>query len=508
MNRLFGALALVVASVILLASCGNEPAETSSGVSSQSTSANKTLTLPFSYADTFNPYTAKTKANRELSRLMYESLFYLNENSQPINLLADTVSVSKFDCTVTIKAAKFTDGTAVTAGDIVYSANLARAEGSCYAEQLAPLVSCTAVNGNTVKFTFSICDDYITALLDFPIIKSNTHDMKDANNQSVPPIGCGPYIFESESGHYSLAVNENYYRGAVGTGNIELLNLPDDESLEHYLTSGRISLYYSDMSDGRTPKTYGKYRNVQLTNLIYLGVNCKSGPTADASMRLAISAAIDRTLVCEQSFFGYAEPSSGLFPAARSDIVSELYGDNTANYKQAVAYLEQMDYNKRDDDGYLTDKSGNRLSIRILYNSSNSTRKKLAEQLVSQLKEVGIYASTVGKDSKGFADAVSSGSYDIYIGEIKLNKNYDVSSLFTAELIGGGLPEASETAAAFTGYYAGEGMMITAYTAFCSEMPIIPLCFRCGVLTMSQNISSDIAFSLSDPYIGIRTVKR
>ena len=103
---------------------------------------------------------------------------------------------------------------------------------------------------------------------------------------------------------------------------------------------------------------------------------------------------------------------------------------------------------------------------------------------------------------------MSSGSYDIYIGEIKLNKNYDVSSLFTAELIGGGLPEASETAAAFAGYYAGEGMMITAYTAFCSEMPIIPLCFRCGVLTMSQNISSDIAFSLSDPYIGIRTVKR
>lgn len=504
----FLSLICIVLSVALLASCSHTPngPATSSGGSAPSAQAT-VVTLPFSYADTLNPYTAATKPNRELSHLLYDSLFVLDENYLPISRLAKSYEINGKSCTVVIKSAKFTDGSAVTAGDVVYSTRLAKAEGSRYASQLATLTDCTAIDDSTVKFTFSIFDEWCISLLDYPIIKKDTEKLTDGNNQAIPPVGCGRYVFKSDAGKYWLAANGSYHGGELGCKSIELLNLPDSESLEHYLASGRISLYFTDMQNGQMPGYHSTYKTIGLTNLVYLGVSLHSGTVGNINVRYAVSAALDRSELCQKAFFGFATPIGGLFPNGRNSSISDLYADNKDNLKQAVAYLQKIDYNDKDKDGYLINSKGKRLTIQLLYNSDNELRKLQAEQIASQLKAVGIEPLLFGKKKADYDLDIAYGNYDLYIGEIRFNKNFDLSTFFTRQALGDGFVDNSATAAAFASYYAGESQLISAYTAFCGEMPVIPLCYRSGVLTISQNIGTDLSLSLSDSYIGVDDIK-
>lgn len=503
MKRLISVICIILTTA-LLASCNtsgqNTPVSSSGSTASvQST----TVTLPFSYADTLNPYMAATKPNRELSHLLYDSLFVLDENYLPISRLTQSYSIEGKTCTVVIKEARFTDGSLVSADDVVYSTNLAKAEGSRYASQLATLSGCTSIDERTVKFTFTIYDEWCVALLDYPIIKKGTEDLTDGNNQAIPPVGCGRYTFKSDAGKYSLVANGNYYGGELGCKSIELLNLPDSESLQHYLSSGRISLYFTDMQDGQIPGTHSTYKTIGLTNLLYLGVNQNSSTVGNINVRYAVSAAVDRSELCQKAFFGFATPIGGMFPNGRNSSISDLYAENTANLKQAVANLQKIDYNEKDKDGYLINSKGKRLTIKLLYNADNDMRKLQAEQIATSLKAAGIDVQLIGKSTADYKVAVTYGNYDLYIGEIKFNKNFDLSTFFTVETLGGGFSADSATAAAFASYYAGETPLISAYTAFCGELPVIPLCYRSGVLTISQNISSNIPLSLSDSYFGV-----
>lgn len=508
MMKRFLSIICVVLSAVLLASCGGTQhgLPNSSGGQSAAPSA-KNVTLPFSYADTLNPYTAATKPNRELSHLLYDSLFVLSESYLPINRLAKSHAVDGKTCTVVIKNAKFTDGSSVTAADVVYSTNLAKSDGSRYAAQLTKLTACTAIDERTVKYTFSIYDEWCTALLDYPIIKKGTEGMTDGNNQAVPPVGCGRYTFKSEAGKYSLVANGSYYGGQLDCKSIELLNLPDNEALQHHLSSGRISLYFTDMQDGQMPGTHSTYKTIGLTNFVYLGVSQRSGTVGNINVRYAISAALDRNELCKRAFFGFATPIGGLFPGDRNSSISDLYADNSANLKQAVAYLQKIDYNEKDNDGYLINSKGKRLTIQLLYNSDNDMRKLQAEQIATSLKAAGIDVMLVGKNKADYKVALSYGNFDLYIGEIKFNKNFDLSSFFTTETLGDCFFDSSATAAAFASYYAGETQLISAYSTFCGELPVIPLCYRSGVLTLSPDISSNIPLSLSDCYVGVDDIK-
>ena len=189
--------------------------------SGDSTVLSDTINLLCCYSDTLNPYTAASEINRNLTKLMFDSLIKLDNNFEPINCLAESVSADGVTFTVKLKSSRFSDGSTVTADDVVYSYNLARASATVYASQLYEVASISASDALTVNFTLTRQDPYFERLLDFPILKSGSDKRTDIDDVVLPPIGSGRYVPNEEC--TELIRNDNYM-GKKGTiKNIKLI---------------------------------------------------------------------------------------------------------------------------------------------------------------------------------------------------------------------------------------------------------------------------------------------
>ena len=133
----------------------------------------QSISLLYSYGDTFDPYTASTDANRQLASLLYDSLTKTDNNFVAECVLALSAQTKDRVCTVKLRDAVFTDGSAVTSQDVIYSYNLAK---NCplYSYNFYEVTSVSAPDSKTVVFNLSQNDEYFINLLDFPIIKNAT----------------------------------------------------------------------------------------------------------------------------------------------------------------------------------------------------------------------------------------------------------------------------------------------------------------------------------------------
>lgn len=504
-KRMLKAICLLTAAllaVLSLSACsksGNSDTHKQPDGANKTPTASKTVSLPFSNKDVLNPFTAETKQNQELSLLLYDPLFKVSSDFTVKNYLAHKYEYEGNICKVYINAVSFTDGSPVTADDVVFSFNSAK-KNRVYSAQLKYVASCTAVDSTSVTFKCSINNPNFVNLLDFPIIKSGSDTLKDENNRQLPPIGCGRYTYSTKE--QCLIANEGYYGGTVNLKKIKLIDCPDDISLEHHVSAGNISSVYSDLSNNIIPKKSGTPTNTPGTNMVFLGVNCNSGVLSNAKLRLAISSAIDRTTVCEKSFYSYAEPATGVFPSSWKEIKDYESLNKTQNLKQTVAYLEEIGYNRKDADGYYVDQSGKRITLRLLCSDSNSARQACAELLAEQLNKCGIEILVTIAEQDKFVPTLSSGNFDLYVGEVRLDNSLYLGNVLSPSVIYGFLSQ-SDCVSKFSEYYKGNLDVTAAVSSFATELPFIPICYRNGISVSSDWLASHMDFSISDVYNGI-----
>ncbi len=497
------ALALSMLMVISLFGCSNSesseggnknPNKSDSGVTDF-----KTVALPFSNKDVLNPYTAQTKQNQELSKLLFDPLFKINEDFMVDGYIADSYECTPTTCTVKLKTILFTDGTPLTANDVVYSFNRAKAN-QVYSAQLSYVSSCTAVDSVTVSFKSSKNNPNFVNLLDFPIIKSGSDNLKDENNRTLPPIGCGRYTFSYEN--QRLIANDKYYKSKVKLSQISLVDCPDNDSLSHHISAGNISSIYSDLSDNAMPKKSGTPTTTAGTNLFFIGVNSESGLLSNAKLRLALSAAVDRQALCDKSFYTYATPAISILPSDWQRVKNYESLNKTQNLKQTIAYLEEIGYTSKDVDGYFVDENNERISLRLLCSDSNSARVACASQIEDQLNKAGFEISVSILSAKDYTTALTYGHFDIYIGEVKLDNSLYFGKILSDSVVYG-FPSQSECKNSFNQYYEGNLDITAAISSFASELPFIPICYKSGVSINSEWLSPHIKFSISDVYNGI-----
>ncbi len=101
MKRLLSLL-LCLLLVCSLAACGEQPEDDpaapteTTGETTEPVSADKAskrmITLPFSAADSLNPFETKSTMNRDVDTLLYDSLVRLDENFAPVPSLAADVT--------------------------------------------------------------------------------------------------------------------------------------------------------------------------------------------------------------------------------------------------------------------------------------------------------------------------------------------------------------------------------------------------------------------------------
>ena len=424
--RYFRVISIILSCLILFSSCNSLIVSDDTTSGGKNTSVEEIgIALPYSSTDSLNPYVAVTKVNQELSMLLYDPLIKLDEAFSPVYYLADEISIDKQRVTVTLKDVRFTDNSLLTADDVKYSFNQLNKTENKYKLQLSNIKSCSIFDQKTIVFDLYKYDPYFINLLDFPIFKNGTAETKDSNDRTIPPIGCGRYVIDSENS-YRLIPNKDYYNGKTKFDYINLIDTPDNESLSHMVEVSAIDMIYSEFSDSTIPKMSGTQNAVPLTNIVYLGINPNNYLLSKTEMRVAISSALSRDEIVKSAYFGFATAATGIFPANWKEAAELQHISSEQNIKQVVAYLEQLGYNSKDTDGYYVAQSGERITFSLLYNKENISRKYAAGLIVQQLKKVGIEIIVTEAESfEEYSQRLENNNYDIYI--IEISKKYGPS---------------------------------------------------------------------------------
>lgn len=271
-----------------------------------------------------NPLLAISDADRDLSTLTYAGLMGLSGKGALVPVLAERYEVSADGKTYTFtlrKDAKFSDGTAVTADDVVFTVKKAQdpaLKSPEYANWSG--VNAVAVDQQTVQFTLAKPYAPFLGLTTLGILPAHLwQNISDTefpfSNLETNPVGAGPFkvagISRDASGlieSVSLAENPYYVLGRPYLDGIHFTFYSNGSDLSQALTSGAIESAYGVPKKGTVvtapyARVFGVFFNPSEKQVF-----------ARAEVRKALSLAIDREAIVSTTLAGYATPIMGPVP--------------------------------------------------------------------------------------------------------------------------------------------------------------------------------------------------
>lgn len=425
------------------------------------------LILPFSREEGVNPFSCSSLMNQALMPLLYDGLYTINEQYEPTMTLVESIVVNGTTVMLTMKAdRRFSDGTAISADDVVYSFQMAK-NSVYYGTLLSGIAEATAGGTTTVSFTLTKPNQYITACLTFPIVKTETADKRDSI-----PVGSGRYLYTNSDTGGSLKKSEQYQSEKFRADEIFLQNIPDQETLFNSLNIESVNAAYDDIADGEIDRITANTAKVPLNNLVYIGIR-ENGNLADASVRQALNGILDRKTLVSSGLGGYAEESE--LPLNPNWYALETGKVQAMDRTDAKNKLEEM----------LRDQP-----LKVVTLAGNPFKEQLAKELVKELKSAGVTAEVEALEPAIYRSAISSGLYDLYIGEVKLTNDMDISDVLGSK----------QLESSWNSVMSGATTCETFVKAFYKEMPFLTIGFRTGVLAYSRNLKTEVAPLPGSPY--------
>lgn len=499
-------LALLLLPAVLLSGCGLQLPFSGDDTTSQAPapSGGQTefvaseidrLKVAYNNTDSLSPYQLTSIINQNISTLIYDPLVKLDRNFAPRRVIAREVTLTPEQCVVTLQGGlRFSNGDPLTSKDVLYSARQVLTPGNNFYGMLSGVSDIKAPDDFTVVFSLIEPDHMFERLLTFPIV-----------NAENPELGSGRYLLQNSVNHKKLVVNGNWY----GTNNsqikeIELVNQIDKETLIYSLKLGIIDYVYSDLAENESSSLSGSTQSVPLNNMVYLGVNSTKRLLSSKNVRQAISLSLDRTGLVGETYGSRALPARAPFHPSLAEVV-RLNLPLTQDFEAAAALLEEAGYKSENKDsaGYYVTGQG-RLRLRLLVSSDNSAKKQLALALQKNFEEFGIELVIDERPFTDYKAALAAWDFDLYLGEVKLYNNMNLSTMITAsEGLGFGVTESDVLMGTYYALRVGTMDYIDFMTAFEAETPFIPLMYRSGMVSFSREVFFDSPATETDIFYNI-----
>lgn len=479
-------LACVMVALCLTACSGGEnESQTNPAIIEQETvirEDNSTFKLSYTQADSLNPFEARTLNNQVLSQLVFESLFDLDENFKAsLNIASSYEYEDSTTLVVGITAGlTFTDGSVLSADDVVNSFNAAK-ESEYWGSSLGEIDSCAVRSQSEIVFYLDAPDPYAHNLLVFPIVSSD-----DEGNY---PVGNGRYYYADENGETVLKANtESGFKPHITV--IHLENIASEDSIDNAVNIGNISFAFRDLSSNSSRRITANKRLINMNNLVFIGVNNKSGITTNANVRKAISLAIDRSTLARSAYGGFAQAATGVFNPHFELSESQLFTEE-GDTEAARQILQASGISNTD--------------ISIVVNSSNTERVTCAKLIEQQLEQAGFSVTVYEENDDRYFDRIAKEQFNLYIGEIKLPPDMSLRAFFDEDGTAhyGIDTAASASAAAYNAYMDGSGQLGDFLLKFSDEMPFIPLVYRRGMICFTKTMNGDVQGNYYDCFSNI-----
>ena len=459
-----------------------------------------TLTLPFARQDVLNPYALTAALNRELSTLLYEGLFLADETWKAQPVLAETIEqTAPLTWLVTLKAGReFHNGRAVTAADVVYSFNKARATAD-YQARLADISKGTeaensAAAAGAVEFTLRSANQYIAANLDFPIVPAGSAEtglLPEAQggylfNKSSTPPGTGRYKLAKREDAFVLEYDSRHPGPAPSLTTIALYGTHASAALLYGLEMGNYQFVYDNLNDGQVARVNAAAMRVPTTNLIYLGYNAGRGALQEPGVRAALGACLNKTALLNEAFQGYARPVDIPFPPGWHGVNEGDFAKpfNAANARKA---LEDLGYTEIKDG--VRGSRHRQLKFTLLVNGDSPAKLAAARAVKAQLGVFQIAVDVQAQSEAQYLSTVRGGWFDMYVGEVRLTPDCSLAPLL---LSGGAATAGVQVWGAASSAYGQllQGLVPPAkfVSVFQEEMPFLPLGYRDGMAAAARGL--------------------
>ncbi|MHA7885865.1 MULTISPECIES: ABC transporter substrate-binding protein [Roseicyclus] len=274
----------------------------------------------------------------------------------------------------------FHDGAAMTAEDVVFTLDRARAEGSTNAQPalFANIVSVEATNDTTVVVTLDGPDGAF--LFDMAWGDAVIVDPASADTNATNPVGTGPFRFVEwvQGDRVELARNEAYWGEPVALEAATFRFISDPNAAFAALMAGDVDAF----PNFPAPETLAQFEaDPRFTVIVgstegetILAMNNAQAPLDDIRVRQAISHAINRQDIIDGAMFGYGTPIGTHFAPHNPD-----YVDLTANSA----------YDPEAARALLAEAAPDGLTLRMALPPPSYARRG-GEIIAAQLREVGI----------------------------------------------------------------------------------------------------------------------
>lgn len=243
----------------------------------------------------------------------------------------------------------FHDGTAMTAEDVKFSLDRARAEDSTNAQKalFAGIADVTVIDDLTVQVTLSAPNGSFPVNMawgDAVIVAPES-----AADAATAPVGTGPFTLARwvQGDRIELARNPNYWGDAPALETATFKFISDPSAAFAAVMAGDIDAYPGYPA----PETLAQFEADPRFQLLIgstegetiLSMNNKSEALSDIRVRQAISQAVNRQEIIDGAMFGYGTPIGTHFAPHHPDYV-DLTGQSAYDPEAAKALLAEAGY--------------------------------------------------------------------------------------------------------------------------------------------------------------------
>jgi peptide/nickel transport system substrate-binding protein len=455
--------ALAAGGSVLAGLAGYRP---SSAAAARSVGAAGRTVVEASLADptTFNPLVGQDFAAYVVSSLCFEGLLSVDGKGHPIPGLAQALpAISRKDTRYVFKLrpnAKWSDGTPLTAADVVFTYNLLvspnyKAFTTAYRGDLEQhLHSVRALDSHTVEFvTKGVYAPFLVASCTLGILPKHVLGGISATGLNTHSYNQGPtvtngtfkFVSRQQGSSITLARNPHYWRGPSKLDGYVIKIVPSSVSIAQQLKTGEIDIgpVTADQYDSIAHSSGVKLVTFASLNVEVATFNLNSTSQAstffrDKRVRQALWYGVNRPAIIKAAFFG----GGGAFDNSPEPDGTWAHNNNitpkyTFNPAKANALLEAAGW-KRNGSG-TREKNGKQAAFTIMTTGSYITA---VQAIAQQWQALGVNVKAQQTPIGVIIDQIfHSRTYDmIFIADNLLSADPDMSAYYhSRNTVPGGL---------------------------------------------------------------------
>ena len=428
-----------------------------------------------------NPLSCNDFTNRVLFSLIYQNLFNVKSDYSVEPVLCSRYKVSASYRTWTFyidDRATFSDGTPLTAQDVLDTFLAAKSEGY-YAGRFAHVADISLSEDGGVVFVLDTPYENLPQLLDVPILKS-------LEVAASAPLGTGPYILSSSLAGANLRRNLNWWANGtelvVTAESIPLVEATDPANIRDQFEFFDVGLVLADPCSDFYADFRCDYELWDVDNgiFMYLGCNIRYVDFLEKNnLRSMLTFGINREKIVQDNFKGYAHAVT--LPA----------DPGSPYYSKSLAARYSYDPDKFID--FLSRYGKTKEPIRLLVNADDSIRLRVAHDIANGFTEFGLPTEVVECSTAKFRQEVFNANYDLYLGVTKLSSNMDLSPFFApyGNLSRNGISD-EVTYSLCLESLANQGNYYNLHKAVADEGRIIPLIFYGYAVYATRGLLTDL----------------